>query len=150
TIHPPTDGFANTIRPATISMPPTICMNTSAEKGNIEAMEGFKYRSQFVSRSANLSAPATIGTIPKVILSTVKTDLAVGFEAIVSIFVYLFKKPKYYPKISFKYKNHPISETDQPHPFTKKSCLRAGKNLRISENLYQKSFSPLFILFCIN
>src|ERR1051326_4737386 len=75
TSQPPKEGFANTRMPAIISIPPTICINKWAEKDNREAMPGCKYLSQSVRRSVNLSNPAIIGTIPKVILNIAQTDL---------------------------------------------------------------------------
>src|SRR4026207_2559853 len=89
TTQPPIAGFANTRMPAMISITPTTILNVCAEKGSIDTMPGFRYISQFTSRSVNLSNPATTGTTEKVIFNTIHTDLTSWFEFVVSI-VYFF------------------------------------------------------------
>src|SRR5436309_3254126 len=92
TIHAPTEGVASTSKPAIISITPAICINTWTEKGSIEARPGCKYMSQLVSKSVNLSNPATMGTIPKVNRSTAHTDLTVSFELVICIVNCLVQK----------------------------------------------------------
>jgi hypothetical protein len=62
-------------------------MKVWAEKGSMEAMPGYRYISQSVSRSVNLSSPATMGTSPKVNLKIAQTDFTVSFEFVTSILI---------------------------------------------------------------
>jgi len=55
--------------PTIISMTPTTCMNAAGPMGSSRAAKGLTYPGQFVSRIVNLSAPATMGTIPRAMRS---------------------------------------------------------------------------------
>jgi hypothetical protein len=64
TMNPPRAGRMRTIIPAMISITPTTIINACGETGSSRVIAGCRYFSQWVSKSVNLSSPATIGTSP--------------------------------------------------------------------------------------